>query len=564
MICCNRQNENFRLHLFKPYEMQKFSIIFILTLTSFTCGAQINQRPKLVVGIVVDQMRWDYLYRYYDRYAENGGFKRMISNGFSCDNTFIPYAPTITACGHASIYTGSVPAINGIAGNFWWDNKLNKSVYCTEDSSVKTVGSNTGAGLQSPRNLLTTTIGDELRLATNFKSKVIGVALKDRGSILPAGHSANAAYWYDGQTGNWITSTYYRTDLPEWIKSFNAKKLVDTYYKEGWSTMYPLTTYTQSTTDENKYENKPFGANEKGFPYNLARFTGSNYGAVLATPFGNTLTAEFAKAAVINEQLGADSTTDFLTVSFSSTDYVGHTFGPNSIEAEDTYLKLDRELGELLNFLDNRIGKGRYLIFLTADHGAAHVPGFAKDHSIPAGNVDFEKIISGLNTVLKEKFGKENLVREISNYQVVLNLPLIASSSLDVNNVKNQIITYLLKQEGIARVFNIEDLAAATLNAKIKEMLANGYYPDRCGQIQLILQPQWIDGFFTGGTTHGLWNPYDLHIPLLWYGWGIKAGKSNRETHMTDIAPTVAALLHIQVPNGSVGSVIQEVSTGKE
>ncbi|MEO6330917.1 MAG: alkaline phosphatase PafA [Ginsengibacter sp.] len=540
--------------------MQKLFILFALIIISVYVEAQTVQRPKLVVGIVVDQMRWDFLYRYYDRYAENGGFKRLLDQGFSCDNTFIPYAPTVTACGHSSIYTGSVPAINGITGNFWWDNKLNKSVYCTEDSSVKTVGSNTGAGLQSPRNLLTNTICDELRLATNFRSKVIGIAAKDRGSILPAGHTANAAYWYDSKTGDWITSTYYRNDLPEWVKNFNAKKFVDTYYKQSWTTLYPLNTYLQSTTDETTWENKPFGTDAKGFPYNLSKFTGSNYAAVLSTPFGNTLTAEFAKAAIVSEQLGADAITDFLTVSFSSTDYVGHSFGPNSVETEDIYLRLDKELGEFLNFLDSKIGKDQYLIFLSADHGVAHVPAFAKEHNIPAGNMDFEKITSGLNAMLKEKFDKDDLVIQISNYQVVLNLSLIASSSLNIQNIKSQVINYLLKQKGIARAFDIEEIRTTTLNAKIREMLINGYYPDRCGQIQLILQPQWIEGFLTAGTTHGLWNPYDAHIPLVWYGWGIKAGKSNREMYMTDIAPTIAALLHIQMPNGSVGTVIEEIN----
>lgn len=527
--------------------MQKLFTFFVLITISVYSKAQTVQRPKLVVGIVVDQMRWDYLYRYYDRYSENGGFKRLINQGFSCDNTFIPYAPTVTACGHSCIYTGSVPAINGITENFWWDNTLNRNVYCTEDSSVKTVGSNTGAGLQSPHNLLTTTICDELRLATNFKSKVIGIALKDRGSILPAGHTANAAYWYDGKTGDWITSTYYRNELPDWVKSFNAKKLVDKYYKEGWTTLYPPDSYVQSTPT-------------KGFPYNLSKFAGSNYSAVLPTPFGNTLTAELAKAAITSEQLGADAITDFLTVSFSSTDYVGHSFGPNSVEVEDTYLRLDKDLGEFLDFLDSKVGKDQYLIFLTADHGVAHVPAFAKEHNIPSGNLNFETIVSGMNALLKEKFGKENLVIEISNYQVVLNLSLIASSSLNLNDIKNQIINYLSKQKGIARAFDIEDLMKTTLNAKIKNVLANGYYPDRCGQIQLIFQPQWIEGYPGGGTTHGVWNPYDAHIPLIWYGWGIKTGKSNREMYMTDIAPTIAALLHIQMPNGSIGTVIQEVN----
>jgi predicted AlkP superfamily pyrophosphatase or phosphodiesterase len=531
-------------------------LVSILTIASYAQGIS---RPKLVVGIVVDQMRWDFLYRYNDRYANNGGFKRMLTQGFSCENTFIPYAPTVTACGHASIYTGSVPAINGITGNFWWDNELNRSVYCTEDSSVKTIGSNTTLGLQSPKNLKVSTICDELKMATNFRSKVVGIALKDRGSILPAGHSANSAFWFDNKTGDWITSTYYMNELPPWVKNFNGQKLVDKYYKEGWNTLYPLETYVQSTADSKTYENKAFGANAKGFPYNLSAFAGTNYNAIAATPFGNTLTAEMAKAAVTNEQLGADAITDFLAVSFSSPDYVGHSFGPNSIEAEDTYLRLDKELGDLLDFLDTKVGKNQYTVFLSADHGAAHAPGFALENKMPGGNIDFNKMVDDMNSGLRSKFRKENLVLDISNYQVHLNLPLIASSSSKQDEIKSWVMDYLSRQQGIARVLDMSDLLKMPVNAKVREMVANGYYPQRCGQIQLILQPQWIEGFTTGGTTHGVWNPYDAHIPLLWYGWGIKAGKSNREVYMTDIAPTIAALLHIQMPNGCVGTVIEEI-----
>ena len=532
-----------------------FTLLLVVVITTLSYSQNL-QRPKLVVGIVVDQMRWDFLYRYYDRYTTNG-FKKLLTQGFSCENTMIPYAPTVTACGHASIYTGSVPAVNGITGNFWWDHEFNRSMYCTEDSSVKTVGSNTAYGLQSPRNLLTNTICDELRLATNFKGKVIGISLKDRGSILPAGHSANAAYWYDIKTGDWITSTYYMSDLPQWVKTFNAQKLVDKYYKEGWTTLYPVNTYTQSSADEKIYEVKVFGADAKGFPYNLSKFAGTNYSIISSTPHGNTLTAELAKAAVTNEQLGADAITDFLTVSFSATDYVGHSFGPNSVETEDTYLRLDKELGDFLNFLDSKVGKDQYLVFLSADHGAAHVPAFAKENKLPAGNVNIQALYDALNASLKTKFGKDNMVADLSNYQVSLNMSVIQSSQL--NEIKNWVIDLLTKQPGIARAFATDNVFSATLNAKQREMLANGYYPKRSGEIQMIFQPQWIEGFLNGGTTHGVWNPYDAHIPLLWYGWNIKPGKTNRETYMTDIAPTLAALLHIQMPNGCIGTVIQEV-----
>jgi Type I phosphodiesterase / nucleotide pyrophosphatase len=230
--------------------MQKIFCTVLFLFSSVFIKAQDIQRPKLVVGIVVDQMRWDYLYRYYARYDAKGGFKRILKNGFTCENTMIPYTPTVTASGHSCIYTGTVPAISGITGNAWWDRQQMRTVYCTEDKSVNTVGSTTSLGKMSPKNLLAT-ICDELRLATNFESKVIGISLKDRGGILAAGHSANAAYWYDNTNGNWITSTYYMNQLPQWVTAFNESKTVDKYYQQGWNLLYPAETYLQSTADQN-------------------------------------------------------------------------------------------------------------------------------------------------------------------------------------------------------------------------------------------------------------------------------------------------------------------------
>jgi predicted AlkP superfamily pyrophosphatase or phosphodiesterase len=516
-------------------------------------------RPKLVVGIIVDQMRWDFLYRYYNRYATDGGFKRLMNKGFSCDNAFIPYAPTVTACGHTCVYTGSVPAINGITGNAWWDYDKNRNVYCSEDESVKTVGStNAGAGEMSPRNMLTTTVCDELRLATNFKSKVIGIAIKDRGGILPAGHSANAAYWYDGRTGNWITSTYYMKELPQWVTNFNQKKVADDFYSTGWNTLYPIATYTQSSKDENEFEAKPFGNDQKSFPYDLKRFTGKNYSTISQTPYGNTMTAMLAKEAVVNEKMGTDSVTDFLAVSFSSPDYVGHAFGPNSIEVEDTYLRLDKELGELLSFLDKQVGKNQYLVFLTADHGVAHVPGFMKENRLPGGVVNDNTLITDVNKMLKEKYGRGSIVLAAHNYQLSLNHILIDTANLDRDAIVKDIIRHAMKIEGIDRVFETSELMEEPMNAHVKNMLANGWHPRRSGDVQLVFKPGWIDGGGTG-TTHGLWNPYDSHIPLLWYGWNIQPGRSTEEVYMTDIAPTVATMLRLQMPSGCVGKPIQAV-----
>lgn len=513
-------------------------------------------RPKLMVGVILDQMRWDYLYRYNDRYSEKGGFKRMLKQGFTCENTLIPYAPTITACGHSTVYSGTVPAISGITGNSWWDQAQQRSVYCTEDKTVSTVGSSSRLGQQSPRNMLVTTICDELRLATNFRSKVIGVAIKDRGGILPAGHSANAAYWYDNTNGNWITSTYYMNELPAWVTRFNERRLVDAYYEKGWNTLYPIKSYLQSSADSKPWEGNPFGP---AFPYDLKKFIGKDYGKVSTTPMGNSMTYEFAKAAVIGEQLGKDAITDFLAVSFSSPDYIGHTFGPNSVEAEDAMLRIDLELGALLDFLDQQVGKGQYTVFLSADHGVAHVPEFLQEHHLPGGRVYTGKLMETINRELKEKYAIPNIILSDDNYQLHLNHRALDSASVDKRALAAWIISRMLKDPGIDRAFNLAELNLVPLPEKIRMMLNNGYHPGRNGDIQFIPKPGYIDAYGTTGTTHGLWNPYDAHIPLLWYGWGIRPGKTNRETYMTDIAPTIAALLRIQMPSGTIGQPIPEV-----
>ena len=537
--------------------MQKLLTVFFGVSLGFSVQAQQGiQRPKLIVGIVVDQMRWDYLYRYYDRYAANGGFKRMLNQGFTCENTMIPYTPTVTASGHSTIYTGSVPAISGITGNFWWDREQMRSVYCTEDKTVNTVGSNSALGKMSPRNMLVTTVCDELRLATNFQSKVVGISIKDRGGILPAGHSANAAYWYDNTVGSWITSTYYMNTLPKWVNDFNDQKLVDKYYQQGWNLRYPANSYVQSTTDEKLYEAKPFG---NKFPYELKTFAGNDFTKIVSTPMGNTLTAEFAKSAITGEQLGADNITDFLAISFSSPDYIGHSFGPNSVESEDGFLRLDKEIGSFFDFLDSKVGKGQYTIFLSADHGVAQIPEYMQENKLPAGRVYMNTLTGNLNKTLAEKYKINTLIVSDDNYQLHLNHPALDSAKVKEEEIIDWLVSRLSTEQSIDRVFALKDLNKVPLNATIRKMLNNSYYPRRNGEVQLIFKPGYIDAYSATGTTHGLWNPYDTHIPLLWYGWGIKQGKMNRETYMTDIAPTIAAMLRIQMPNGSVGSVITEV-----
>ena len=534
-----------------------FSFPNIIEAQKKVMPSNIIDRPKIVVGIVIDQMRWDYLYRYYNRYS-TGGLKRIINKGFSFENTLLPYVPTYTAVGHTTIYTGGIPATHGMVGNNWFDKVSNKNVYCTDDSTVQGVGNNDVSGKMSPKNMWATTITDELRLSNNFESKVIGIALKDRGAILPAGHSANAAYWYDEKTGKWITSNYYMQQLPDWVNVFNAKDEPGNMMKKDWNTLYPINTYTQSTADNQDYELALSGLTSPVFPHKLSTVGSVKYSTFKYTPYAATYTFNFAKAAIENEKLGSGKATDFLTVSISSTDYMGHSFGPNSIEAEDTYLRLDKDIADFLNYMDAKIGINNYLVFLSADHGAAHVPAFLKEHKIDAGVFSDLAINQQLNKIVEDSFGIKQTILSVQNYQVYINVRSIKNNSKDISAVKNLIIQTLKNLPFITNVFETDKMNDITLAEPLKTMLINGYTPTRSGDIQFIVKPGYFDGG-KKGTTHGLWNPYDAHIPLLFYGWNIKPGKTNRETYMTDIAPTLAAMLHIQMPSGSVGKVLGEV-----
>lgn len=538
-----------------------FSLLLAAILAMPAMAQNPFRRPKLVVGVVVDQMRWDYLYRYQERFGDNG-FKRLMREGFNCENTMLNYIPAVTAIGHTSIYTGSVPAIHGIAGNdFHIDGK---QTYCTDDAAVATVGSNSDAGKMSPHNLKVTTIGDELHLATNYRSKIISVSLKDRASILPGGHTADGAYWFDAETGNFITSTYYRKDLPGWLKQFNDRQLAKHYLSQDWETLYPTESYKNSTADNNSYENPFPGADTPTMPVATSKLMDSEgLGLIRNTPYGNTLTIDLALAAIDGERLGNRGETDMLAVSLSSTDYIGHQFGTYAIETEDAYLRLDRDIARLLAALDQKIGKGEYLLFLTADHAAAHNFKFLTDKGIPAGGWDIEKTKAALNSHLKAEFKTDcNLVSGLLNYQIFLDNEKIDSLGISKENVVAAAIDYIKRGEGVYCAVEQENAGTATLPSPIKDRIVNGYYPGRSGEIQIIMQPGWygLESEATGGTDHGVWHPYDTHVPLIFFGSGINPGATFTPVEITDIAATVCALLHIQMPDGCLGKPVTELT----
>jgi len=541
--------------------------IYIFALCSFsTLKAQPTPgAPKLVVGIVVDQMRQEYLYRFEGKFVE-GGFKRLMRDGFVLKNAHYNYVPTYTGPGHASIYTGATPAAHGIIGNDWYDKQFKKTVNCVEDDKYLPVGNDQGNGDVSPWRMLSTTVTDELKLATQKQARVIGISMKDRGAVLPAGHTPDGAYWYDDKTGRFMTSTYYRVGLPAWVTTFNARNLADSYLSQEWKTLLPIGEYKESGPDDSPYETKLRGKDKPTFPYNLKELRKLNgeFGLLTLTAFGNDLLTEMAMAAIAGEALGKDDVTDFLAVSYSPPDIIGHAMGPNSVEIEDTYLRLDKNLEDLFKKLDTEVGIGRYTVFLTADHAVADNPQYLKDNSIPADYFRLPNVETGLNEFLQKYFPGKKVVEKMINDQVFLNQELFGgdpkSSGIDLLIATELITKYLQSVPGIARVYSESTLRQGDFDeAGSKGMIIRGFYPKRSGDIAFTLEPGWITWGTVAGSTHGSSYVYDTHVPMIFYGAGIKKGSSTQFHPITDIAPTLSILLKIEFPSGCSGQPISEL-----
>jgi predicted AlkP superfamily pyrophosphatase or phosphodiesterase len=535
--------------------------IFLVLLISVFCISNAQQRPKLVVGIVVDQMKMDYLYRFSNDFSDNG-FKRLMANGYTFQNMHFNYLPTYTAPGHASIYTGATPSLNGIIANSWFNRSLGKQVYCTSDDSVNGLGEGTSEeGMMSPKNLQTTTITDELRLETNFAGKVIGMSLKDRGAILPAGHFANWAFWFS-KSGAFISSTFYGTELPNWVNNFNQEKRYLPYLTKDWNLLKPIATYNESLPDDNPYEGKLYNVPAPVFPYHLKdMYEKNNPGIIKSTPFGNDLLAEFAMTAIENEALGKDEITDFLTVSFSSTDYIGHTLGARSMELQDTYLRLDETIAKLLYYLDKKVGKDNYLLFLTADHAGADNANFLKDNKYKVNNVQPKEFVSQLKTFSNTSFG-EDFILNYSNFNLFLNKELINKKGLTFETVKQTFKDYLMSLDHVKNVFSKEDIISTNGNDYFVKSISNGFDPKQSGDLVVLDKPGYVE-YGTTGTEHGSPYSYDTHVPLIFYGWHIKHGESFAKKEITQIAPTIAQKIKVAFPNGTEANVLLEVLDSK-
>ena len=542
--------------------MKKLFILIVLSLSFATISAQQGnklERPKLVVGIVVDQMRYDYLTRFYDKFSD-GGFKRLLNDGFNCENANFNHIPTYTAVGHTAIYTGATPNIHGIISNNWYDKFLKKSIYCVDDFNYRAVGTNKENEQKSPYRLKTTTITDELRLGQNMNNKTISIGIKDRSAVLPGGHTSNGSYWFIGKDeGKFITSSFYMDQLPKWVNDFNNSGLATKYVSQKWETLYPIDTYTESIADDNEFE-APFQGEEKPvFPHDLPnlRDQNMNFDLIKETPFGNSIVVEFAKAAIKNEKLGKGEFTDFLAISFSSPDYIGHRFGVDSKEIEDTYLRLDKDISDFLKYLDAEVGENNYTLFLTADHAAVQVPAYLNSLKIPGGYIELNDFQNFILELMKKHFNSTELIENVSNFQIFLNKEKITELNLDAKHIAQVLADEIINCKGVLRVVTAHTLQNTNFTEGVMKNLQNGYHQKLSGDILIVPNPATIS-YSRTGSQHGSGFSYDTHVPIIFYGYGIKKGRSKKYIAITDIAPTLANLLQIEFPNGNTGSIIED------
>lgn len=519
-------------------------------------NAQIKKQPKLIVSIIVDQMKQEYLHRFFNDFSDDG-FKRLLKDGYEFKNMHYNYMPTYTGPGHASVYTGTTPSVHGIVANHWFKKSVNKEVYCVEDSTVFTLGEDSKKGQMSPINLKTTTFSDELKLATNQQSKVFGVSIKDRGAILPVGHFADGAFWM-GETGNFISSSYYFKSLPLWVKAFNESDILEKYLNQEWDLLNPLQDYNESIADDNDYEILFKGYNKSVLPYDL-NVLEANYGPTIIqkTPFGNDIILDFALQLTREEGLGKDSITDFLSISFSSTDKIGHIFGPRSVEIQDTYLRLDQNIASLLHYFDDEVGKGNYLLMLTADHAGAENPKHLNDYGYNVESLDENHFENEIREFLETTFGHD-LLKNYSNQNIYFDIDEVNKRNLRLADVIEFTQNFCYTKSFINRAYSSKDILSSSFSDPHLHMISNGYDVKQNGEIILLFYPAFME-HEEYGTTHGTTYSYDTHVPNLWYGWNIKPGHTSVKKHITQLIPTMSQMFNITFPNGSNGDILIEL-----
>ncbi|HLG16202.1 MAG TPA: alkaline phosphatase family protein [Blastocatellia bacterium] len=515
---------------------------------------------KLVVVIVIDQFRYDFLERFNDLFGP-GGFRRLMTEGAFLTNANFDYVPTYTAPGHAAVFTGSVPAQNGIVGNAWYDREAGRVRAIVSDSSarvVKSAGPTGDPGAPSPRSLVGTTIGDQMRLATNLRSKVVAVSLKDRAAVLPGGQRPNGAYWFDAASATFVTSDYYTKELPAWVKRFNETERPEKYFGARWDRLAPAAAYTRSQAANLPNQQSLLG---RGFPYTITggeeKIGPKFYAAFELTPFASEFLANFARAAVEAESLGADQFPDLLSISFSTPDLIGHSYGPDSQEVEDTYLRLDGVIADLLSHIDRRVGLQNTVIALTADHGASPVPEYVRSLGMDGGRISGRDLTDAVNEALAARYGGERWVAAFVNDQLHLDRKMMAERKVDPGEAERIAGEAALSLPGIVNYFTRTQILEGRLpQGPLTHRVMNGFNRLRSGDVWLVTKPF---AFVTEGnlaTTHGSGYSYDTHVPVILFGSGVRKGRYYFPCSPSDIAPTLAALLGIEPPSNQVGHVL--------
>jgi len=513
-----------------------------------------SDKPQLIIGIVVEGMRYDYIYRYWDNFSE-GGFKRMIEEGAVCRNANYSYMLTQTAPGYATIATGCNPLTHGIVSNEWYMQLQERQISSVFDQKEKVIGIQTENGNYSPRNILTTTFTDELKLFNNGRSKIVSVSLNPTSAIVPAGHMGNAAYWFDDVSGNWITSSYYADSLPKWLQEFNGKKFPDMYIGQDWTPMLPPHKY-RTGSEKGKSRNTGFTEDHVlGKRINSFMKKNKQYTKLKANPLGNSLTKDLCVNVIVNESLGQDEFTDYLSVSFAASADVSNACGPNSVELEDLYIRLDKDLEHFLQFVDENVGRNNVLIYLTSDHGTSNDPTNLQENNIPAGFFNADRAIMLLGTYLNAKYDKGKWVTAYYNNQIYLNHNLIESSGISLQDFENTVCSFMLQFSGIADAISASTLRSTTFTTGTIAKMQNSFNPKRSGDVIICLEPGWIEQGSGVSNSNSGYN-YDTHVPLIWYGWKIKRTRLSQPVDMRDIAPTIANFLDIPFPNGTTGNVI--------
>jgi predicted AlkP superfamily pyrophosphatase or phosphodiesterase len=529
--------------------LQLGGLLALLLSMGLIPAASAAETPKLVVTIVVDQMRYDYLERFEPFFGRNG-FRLLTERGSFMTFARYNYMPTVTGPGHASYLSGGGPAMHGILGNSWFNTKTRKEIGCVSDSSVQGVGTTNSAGQASPRNFIGGTLADQLRL--QFDSKVISLALKDRGSILPAGKKPTGAYWYDGKTGRFVSSTYYMTNLPAWVEAFNDRKLPQSYDGKVWKRLLPENQYQFS--DRGFGEGHLDGETNTVFDHVITVST-NGFVNFFPTPFGDELTAEFALAAIDSEQLGQRGKLDLLCLSFSSLDGNGHKFGPYSQEIQDQMVRLDRQLERLFNHLDKRVGLDNVVMVMTADHGVAPNVDYSKINGLD-GTTNGGNFMTELMTRLDQQYGsgKYFLTPTMFYGNIYLNHETLRDKQLSVGVVSSFIREYALSTGLFQACYTREQLLNGQAPGWIGQCVLNGYNAERSGDLVLVSKPFALPGNGKSGTNHGTPYSYDTRVPVLFFGKPFKKGRYADPFYITDIAATLASALRCEEPPGSVGT----------